>query len=446
MRFKPTLILLFLAAVGLGYYFLVEQPGHKDKIDKEEREKKLTPLTPEEIFGLVVRRNDATLTFTRSGDSWQMTDPVNDHADMRAIMVLVLSVLRSTIDQQFPADPERLAEYGLTEPIATVQIRDSLQADLLTLDIGDFNLTKSHCYVRDHRSDNVVLFHAGVRRYALIRVFEFREKKVIDFPIEEVTAVEIDSDLNRTSWNRSAVGGWFTVQDRDTIRGDSDAIDTILRELLALRARDILDGVPAGGALSDPAGSIALRFMGSLRIGLSFSGPDSQRCYIRTEGKERVNVVDASALDVFGRSLHDLRDRRVLHFDRDLLGKVTLDTETLSISILKTGAEWSFANPSLGNISRAEVSTFFGSLENMKYREIVEETIRAPEDHGLEPPVYRLALFDAQGHLVDEVVTGPTRTAQRIRYVTSLSSRHLGIADAELFDEIEGLFKEFQLQ
>jgi hypothetical protein len=55
-------------------------------------------------------------------------------------------------------------------------------------------------------------------------------------------------------------------------------------------------------------------------------------------------------------------------------------------------------------------------------------------------------LFDTGGRLVDEVVTGPTQTARRIRHATSFSSRHLGVVDAEPFDDIEAVFEEFQLR
>ncbi|MCK5406368.1 MAG: hypothetical protein KAJ37_02885, partial [Candidatus Krumholzibacteria bacterium] len=115
-------------------------------------------------------------------------------------------------------------------------------------------------------------------------------------------------------------------------------------------------------------------------------------------------------------------------------------------SITKMGEAWSFANPAFGEIDIALVSTFLGSLKAMKYREIIEETIRAPEEYGLDHPVYRLALYDAEGNLVDEVVTGPTQTVRRTRYATNRSSGHLGVVDAEPFEEIEDLFEEFQLQ
>jgi len=230
---------------------------------------------------------------------------------------------------------------------------------------------------REAGTDEVVLVHAGVRRYALASVFDFRDKEVTDFPVEDVTAVEIDSHRNGTSWNRSPGGEWFTVQGGDTIRGDETEIEAILRELRALRARDILDDAHE---VSDPAGSVVVHLVDDAPIRLSFSSADSQRCRVRLQRETRTNVVDASALDVFDRSLHDLRDRRILRFDKDLLGKVTLVTEKLSISIVKTGDDWLFSNPSFGEIDPALVSTFLTALGTLRYREIVEERIRNVRD------------------------------------------------------------------
>jgi hypothetical protein len=114
------------------------------------------------------------------------------------------------------------------------------------------------------------------------------------------------------------------------------------------------------------------------------------------------------------------------------------------MSIIKMGDDWSFANPSFGEIDAALVSTVLGSLEAMKYREIVEE--HAPEEYGLDHPTYRLSLFDEEDNLIDEVVTGSAETVRRTRYAASRSSGHLGVVDTEPFDEIEALFREFQLQ
>ena len=126
------------------------------------------------------------------------------------------------------------------------------------------------------------------------------------------------------------------------------------------------------GWLPDPSTSVRLRYGApcTRRVSELYANQANDGVLTRITVWNRAAVSEGrlagAALDVFERSLHDLRDRRVLYFDRDVLRKVSLDTETLSISIIKTGDDWSFVNPSFGEIDIALVSTLLGSLEAMK--------------------------------------------------------------------------------
>jgi hypothetical protein len=449
VRFKPTLILLAIAVVALGYYFLVEQPRHKRGIAEQQSEQSLTDLTREDVFGVVIDRPNATLMFNRLGSEWRMKEPVNDQADQASVNMLVHTAVYAQIERQFAIEAAQLAEYGLAEPAATIKLSDSVRTNVLDLAVGEFNLSKTHCYAMLQGSDEVLLLPAGLRRYVLRDVFEFRDKRVADFPIDDVVRLDIDSDENSSSWTRLDKGRWVTHQTGDTIRADRKAIGAILSELRGLRATEIIEDNTAsvGRHFDHPAGAISIHMQpDSLPLQFVFSQPESGKCYIRSDDRGRIDVVPASAADMLARTLQDLRDRHVLHFDRERLAKIVLDTEKTSISIVKLGPEWSFANPTFGDIDQAEVAVFLNQLEGLKYREIIEEKLGDAAPYGLDPPAYRLTLFDAEERVVDVVTTGPTEPGRRIRYATSRSSPHLGIVDAEPFDEIEAMFDDFQLQ
>jgi len=448
MRFKPTLILFVIAAAGLAYFFLIEQPGHRDQITREAREQRITELTGETVRGLVIRRKDGLLTFVKADDIWRMSSPVIDQADQASVNVVIGSVINAEIEERFPSNSVLLTEYGLADPVATIHLRDSLQSDLLSLDVGDLNLTKSHCYTREGESNTVLLLPAGIRRYALRTVFEFREKKVTELPVEDAFGIAIESDNLAVSWERNSDDQWLTVIAGDTIHGDPLAMQMILRELRAMRAEsfpeDNLEN--KNRYFADPAGSISVRFHNASPLEFVFSHPDSQRSFVITSEHNRISGVGISSLDVFQRSLEDLRDRRVLRFDAGSLGKITLETGALNVSIFRTGTDWSFANPTLGMIEQTEISGLMQSLENMKYREIIDERLVDPSAYGLDHPAYRLTLYDSNEQIVDEVVAGASQPRRGIRHATSHSSHHLGILDTELLEGIERTFEEFQLE
>jgi len=449
MRFKPTLILLVITIIALGYFFRVEQPRHRRQQDKAISEHRLTEIKAEDIGAATLVRPDATLVFFSRDGTWRMSKPTEDRADQASVNTLVRTVVDAQIHSQFAAEQDQLADYGLENPAATLRLGDDARDDLLVIEIGDFNLTKTHCYARERASANVLLLPAGLRRYAVRSVFEFRDKKVTDIDVDDVVTLSVASGQQQLTWHRASDDQWVSYQSADTIRGDKSSVEAILRELRALRAKDLLDDGPADmeRLFTSPAGEISLWLRSdSMKVAFLFSQRDSSGCFVKVDAKRRIELVDATALDVFDRSLADLRDRKLLHFARDRLARVALEAEGLSISIVKSGTTWSFANPTFGAIDPAAMRTFLNELESLKYRTIIEETLSDPRAYGLDPPSYRLMLYDDDGHMIDQLTSGATRPGPRLRYATSLSSRHMGTIDAEPLEEIRSMFEDFRLQ
>lgn len=446
MRFRPTVVLFIFAAIGLGYFFLVEQPRHRRRGVAEEREQRLTMVAPDRVFGLEIAGPDAAMRFVRSDGEWRLTDPVADRADNGSVNTLIHTAANAKVDERFPADASRLSEFGLGTGATTIRFSDSLQANLLSLSIGDFSLTKAHCYAREEGSEEVLVVPAGLRRYALRGLFEYRDKRVADFEVDDVTDLDIASDGHRMSWHKSSDRGWMTQQAGDTIRGDSGALDAILHELRALRTKEILsdDAEHRTRHFSDPAGSLVIR-AGDSTTAFTFSRRDGDRCYVRVEGRSRIDGIEASALDVFGRSLEDLRDRHLLRFDPKSLAKVAIETEKTDVSIVRLGEEWSFANPTLGDIDQAEVTQFVSILQDMKFREIVKQLLHDGRARELDTPVFRLVLEDSVGRILDELQSGPIQSG-RLCFATSRSSRLLGMVDAEYFETLDSLFADFTVR
>lgn len=445
MKLKPTLILLVVAAVAIGYFFLVEQPRHRSQLADDQRQQRLTDVESADVHTLTLQRPDGTLEFIRANNQWRMTRPVEDRADRGSVNTLVVSVLDAVIERQFAADTLKLSDYGLSEPAATLRFTDSLLTEQLTLEIGDFTLTRTHCYARSRNSDIVLLLPAGLRRYATRKTFDYRDKKVTDLDVAEVTRIDLESGRATLSWRRLSGGGWFTLASGDTIDGDKTAIESILRELRALRAKNLVDDPSV--TIDERAGVISVWSKpDSNRTRFVFGSPASGHCFLKVDGRRRVELVEATALDVFARTIDDLRDRHLLHFDPDLLARIVLDADGVSVSLTKHGTEWSFTNPTFGAVDQTAAGNLLSRLSNLKYREIVQERSTNLELYGLDEPFYSISLYNPKNQLIDRIVSGPTQPGPRTRYTTSVTSRHLGTIDAEPLEEIQELFKTIRLQ
>ncbi|MFQ5512700.1 MAG: DUF4340 domain-containing protein [Candidatus Krumholzibacteriia bacterium] len=443
MKYRSTWILLVITAAGFLYYFLVEQPRHRRRLEGIAGAARLTDIAADSVTRLVIERPDVTVEFHRSGGSWRMTRPVSDEVDLSVLNVMLQTVTNAIIETRIETSAARLSEYGLLAPGARVML--ATEDDSLRVSIGDFNMTQAACYVVRNDEEDVLLVAAGLRRYAHRTVFEYRDKKVAAFRVEDVTELALVSPSQRLDWWKTGAGSWQALAGGDTIRGERQEIEGVLRALRAMRADSLMLSGPDGARhlFARPAGTVALGGVGENGVTFVFAG-DPETCWV-TNGR-RVARVDPAILGILSRTLHDLRDRRVVHFEAASLARVTLQAGNRTTSVVRPDGEWSFPNPGMGAIDQAAVREFLGVLESLRFRDILSEEPPAPGAHGLDAPSFVLTLFDGQGEVIDRFAAGETESGRRVRFATSRSAPLLAIVDVEPLDDLRERFEGFRTQ
>ena len=446
MKFKTTWILLALAVAALAYFFLVEQPRHTRETRETAAADDVSDIHGDDVVSLSVDRADGRLAFERSGEEWLMTEPASDRADAAAVNTLLHTALRAEIERTIETDADGLAQYGLDTPLAVVRFDTEADEDALVIDVGDFNLTKSHCYARLNGSDVVVLLPAGLRRYATRDVFEFRDKRIIQFSAAKVGRLDISSPQQSLVWFKHSPDLWRTVVDGDTIRGNKSAIGSVLSELRGMRAQAIAaDGTnPADVGFSDPVGSVSIWLApDSTQHTFVFAKTTRDTCYVMVKGQPRISRVDPTALNVFDQTVANLRDRFVMHLDMRRIGRISIEGPDILSSIIKDDNVWSYTNPELGKINQPEARKLEFLLVNLRFKEILAERVSEPAKYGLDAPKYRVAVYEADGGLMDAFETGTSIERGAEEYVTSHSTGYLGKIDTESLKTIREQFHSF---
>ena len=443
MRFKTTLILL---AVGVGaalYFFVVEKPREAGRDDKTASEGRLTGVLPDDVETVKIERPDVTIAARRDGERWAIVSPVEDAADDAAFNTLLRTVCDAAVERRLALGETSLAEYGLEPPSAVVHLGAKDGRALLELRVGGHNVTKSHCYAAVGSARRVILVPAGIRRYALRTLFEYRNKRILDAAVDDVRGVEIASPGESMAWRLDGRDGWFTVENGDTITGDSTAIEAVVRELRGLRALDIpIDGAQKREEyLSPSAGSIALGLAPDSRtIRIRFGDRRDDRCYVESSANERVSQVDAAVLGLFDKTVNDLRDRRLLRYDERGLAKLTLETPEKTVTILVSGTGWTYANTGFGDIDEETAARLLARIKELKFERVIGSKIPAAGDHGFAKPFFRLVLLGVGDVVIDELTVGGPAPGERLRYVTSRSAPFLAVIGTAPLSAIESHF------
>jgi hypothetical protein len=435
MRLKPTLALLLIAVLAAAYFFLVEQPRHKRGVERMASAGRLAEVFPDAVDRVEISRQDVDISFDRHMGHWRMVTPVIDRADDSSVNTLLYSIARATIERHIETSPTELAEFGLDPPEAEVTITGKLNGKTVRVRVlvGNLSLTKSHCYTRLEGTDGVSLAPAGIRRYAMRSLFEFRNKRITEVSVDQLTRIMVASRGQSIDWQKSDSHGWITVQHGDSIRGDSSAVVGIAKRLRGLRAKNILtkNRRTVNELFASGDGSVSMwTDDDASAVVIEFGNKKNGRCYVSNSADERVALVDTTALRVFRWTVKELRNKRLLDFDTRRAAKLTLDTDSRSATIIKTDSDWAFANPEFGRVDQTRAGRLLNTIHTLEFENVVEEHPADMEAYGFYKPSFELTVYDRNDVPIDRMTVGRQIGESPYLYVTSFSSGVLARIDS----------------
>ena len=206
-------------------------------------------------------RDGDTLAFTREAGTWRMTAPVNDNASDAFINTLISSAVNARIERTLQPENNDESSYGLgLSPVAILHLQTVTRDTSLTIRLGMHNITKSHFYAQLGTSNEVLLLPAGLRRYAIQEISDFRDRSLIDFSLDDIRRLEISSSDHTLLWYRDPSNRWAATLDGDTVFGNTIQIEAILRRLRGIEVREFLSDNPADHStyFEEEAGTISL--------------------------------------------------------------------------------------------------------------------------------------------------------------------------------------------
>jgi hypothetical protein len=304
--------------------------------------------------------------------------------------------------------------------------------------VGDFSLTKSHCYAGPEGSDAVFLAPAGIRRYALRSIFEFRDKRITDVQVARLERIAVESPTTRVDWRKTRSREWMTVENGDTILGDSTAVEAIARTLRGLRAKNMLLAPrdDASEYFTEPRGTVTMWTGDAAPVKVEFGNLKNSRCYVANSSDARVALVDTTVLRIFRQTVEDFRDKRLLRFAADRTALITVINADRTTTIAQTEGRWRYSNPEFGAIDQNRARRFVGMLRSLEFDVVIEERLSSRRAFGFDDPYLELAVFDANGTAIDRLLVGMNVNGATDRYVTSASSGSLATLSASALDAL----------
>jgi hypothetical protein len=125
MKLKLSTVLLVIAAAvfaGGVYFWDQKRPASSPSGEEAAESKPLFQFKEADITKLSVQTKALTLALEKTAQGWQIAAPKAGAADDATVTYLLNQIATGTSSRTLPVKAEQLKEFGLTDPIATVDI------------------------------------------------------------------------------------------------------------------------------------------------------------------------------------------------------------------------------------------------------------------------------------------------------------------------------------
>jgi hypothetical protein len=234
-----------LALLALYAYF-GEVRGGARRERAQEASAHLLQFRPEAVTELVIQRPGERIVCRKEQGRWRLTVPIRSAADDTTLTRILTDLSESRIERTVAEHPAALAPFGLEHPaILTVTAGARPQS----IAVGKPNPAGSFVFAQrqpvPHQSLPVLLVEGRLRDAVEMKLYDLRDKTMLDFSPEEVTAITFTNHGRTTRLIHLPAGkgktpaGW-QLADTRRVRADRSLIERSLNLVSRLNAEQFV--------------------------------------------------------------------------------------------------------------------------------------------------------------------------------------------------------------
>src|SRR5437667_3089034 len=398
MNWRTTLVLAAITLGVLAYLRFVEMKQPSTEEAKRQAQNVVT-FDRNKINGIVIQNGDEKIEMRRRDNRWRLETPIKDQTDSSLIENLLSDLENWQRDgtisaKEIEADKNKLTEYGLNKP----KLRLKLIGQDRTPEIlfGKDAALEGKMYVRFENSKETFLAGQSVRKDIDKKPEEFRDRKLTDLTIAQVSRVFLKTPAGEMDLQKK--GDHWEIVKPLRARADDQKTNDLIAQITTARIQQFVaddhgDLHPYG--LAEPRGAITLFAQEDkqgqlLQIG-SMPEKEKDQTYVRFASRGFVYTVPKKIDEILSTKPDDLRDRHLVRFDTNVLDRITIDAPDKGrIVLARKGEEWTIANRKNAPANSDEIRRFIDTVQNERVTKFVEDVASNLPKYGLDKPQLQL--------------------------------------------------------
>ncbi len=393
MKLGRILVLLLLVA-GLGsYLYWVEVP----KARQEATKAKLVTAAQDDIISVKLAFPDRTIELKKTDGAWRLTAPIDAPADDAAVKALLGSLTGAEVQKSLDELPADLASFGLATPDPTVTLATA-QGDLPAIAVGKNAAIGGKTYVRIGEEPKVVLVPSSLKVALGKQPKDLRDKQLLTFKDEHVTRVEIAPAAGpAVALVRKDKDAWILQPgDQPT---DITEVRSYLSSLRSTRAVDFPESDPAAAGLETPRLAVTVDLgkdaqAQTLLIGNETTQGTQKQIYARRKDQPTIVTLGDWSFRTLGKDAWQFRDKTLLGFGADRVGRVVLERREGPGATLVHGDPGGWTVEGEKESKGGAIQRFVDDLRELKGSAIAAEPATDVKRFGLDAPDLRMTIVD----------------------------------------------------
>ena len=263
--------------------------------------------------------------------------------------------------------------------------------------------------------------------------------KVFAVEADQIEELVVSTIAGGEAELKKSADGWSLTRPTQ-VRADDSEVTGITSNLATLTMQRVVDENPANlgdYGLREPVAEVRFKTKGAtgfktLQVGTKT--PTGSDLYAKTGDDKKVFLVSGYLESTFGRTPFDLRDKKIISFDREKVDRLEIRHGQSLVSLVKANGEWRMTAPVAARGDFGAIEGLISKLQSAQMKAIVTENPAEFATYGIDPPAARVTIVS--GSATAAVAFG-SKTPDNFIHVRDESKPLVVTVPADLFDDVE---------
>jgi len=237
-----------------------------------------------------------------------------------------------------------------------------------------------------------------------------REARIFTLKKSDVAAVTLTNSYGAVGYRRE--NKTWVITEPIVTAGDQEAIESHLEAILNCeRDRVVADTTDDLSAYGLARSRFTVRVQSndslSLMLLIGDENPTGDFIYAKFAEQARIYTLKKRFLNNIDKSLFDLRDKQIAHFDLDSVRKIeAVSAAGTAIILIRSEDAWRLTQPVAIEAKESEIESFLSRLGNDRAKSFEADSASDWSSYGLDRPQLQIGLFSGKDSLITTFLVG----------------------------------------